>query len=317
MTSSSESKNKSYLHRLVRKLDYLFILRPTLMFPLWTMVLAGYQLTPNEAELTASQWALLALSSTSLFGLVYLLNQMQDRVGDRVNKKLVLVAHDLVSRRAQWIVAALLAVISPIALILAGFGHVGLLQTAVFAIAGVLYNFTPLALERTPVGGILAGVLGGWLLLRLGEAFARVTPSLLMEIPYVLAFTAGCILTSVPDVKGDLASGKKTVVIAYGERFTIGAGALLIAAAGIGAAVFNEWILVAAALGGGAFVAWGWLIGSANHAIFGNKLSIFILALGVAIQFPVFLIAILIYYPFARWYHRVRFSLDYPSFLIG
>jgi len=317
MTASLESNSKSTSQSLARKLDYLFMLRPTLMFPLWTMVLAGFQLSPSETELTAGRWALLALSTTALFGLVYLLNQMQDRAGDRVNQKLALVAHDLVSRKVQWGMAIALIVISPLSLVLAGYGHVGLLLTAVFAVAGFLYNFTPLALEKTPVGGILAGVAGSWLLLRLGEAFAEVTPSVIAEMPYILAFTASCILTSLPDMKGDVVSGKKTVSVAYGARFTIGAGALLIAAAGVGAALLNEWILVAAALGGGVFVAWGWAVGSIPSAVLGNKLAIFILAVGVAVQFPVFLGAIVVYYPLARWYHRVRFDLDYPSFRAG
>jgi len=287
------------------------------MFPLWTMTLIGFNLDAGGARLEPFRWTLIVISLSALFGLVYLLNQMKDREGDLANGKLAIVAQGLVSPSSQRITAAALCLISMAALLSAGFGRLGVWMAAVFVIAGLLYNYSPAALERTPWGGVLAGLGGSWLLLRLGAGFAGSNPALISESPYILAFTAGCILTGLPDVKGDRLTGKRTMVVVYGEGFTMGLALALISLAGVIAAFLAEWILVIAALGGGVFIAWGWLIGNRAYAVFGNKAAMVILAVGIGLSFPFFLLAIVLYYPFARWYHRVRFSLDYPGFKLS
>jgi hypothetical protein len=51
--------------------------------------------------------------------------------------------------------------------------------------------------------------------------------------------------------------------------------------------------------------------GAAEFAV---KISIFSLAVAVGFTWLPFLLMIALYYPFARWYHRTRLNLDYPSF---
>ena len=97
-------------------LDSVAVLRPTLLFPVWTLVLLGYHhgSTMPEAP-TASQplrlWTTLCLYAL-LIGPVYIVNQITDRETDAVNNKLYLVARGYVkltvfivkpeNKRALW-----------------------------------------------------------------------------------------------------------------------------------------------------------------------------------------------------------------------
>src|SRR3972149_6687446 len=94
---------------LVRVFDWLFVLRPTLMFPLWTMVLCGIRLSSRTSQLQLTQWLWLVFGLSALFGLVYLLNQLRDEESDRRNDKLHLVSAGICSRGRLLVESAVLA----------------------------------------------------------------------------------------------------------------------------------------------------------------------------------------------------------------
>lgn len=307
----ADTNNRSNIARLF---DGFFLIRPTLIFPLWTLVLAGHRLVKNPDQVEPGNWFLLSVALTALFGLVYLLNQMRDREGDRYNNKSLLIAREIVSRRTQITIGILLGITAPAALILSGFGHLGLWMIATFAIAGILYNYTPAALEKTPFGGIISGATGGWLLLRLGESIAGDNAGFIAELPYVLSFSAGCLLTSLPDLTGDKETGKKTFAVTYGERKTVILAGVIIAIAGIIGSFTRDYVILLPALSGTILISMALIKRKYTLAVAGNKLAIFLLALSVAIVYPVFLTAIFLYLPLAKWYHRCRFGMDYPNF---
>jgi 1,4-dihydroxy-2-naphthoate octaprenyltransferase len=298
---------------LVRLFDSLFVLRPTLMFPLFTMVLAGYRLTPVRNSLEPLRWGLLSIALCSLFGLVYLINQMSDRESDAHNNKLFFVAGGTLSRRHLMVEAALLAVVSPVALATAGFSRLALWVLVMFVLAGLAYNLKPVALARHPFGGVAAGLLGGWLLLRCGGAVAGGAGSFGNEFPYVIAFGSSCLLTELLDADGDAVSGKRTFTVVFGRRRTILAaliGFALTTAVGIWRA---EWVVVAAATVALPLLLIGLFKRQIEPAVQANKFAILALSLLVGVDFPFYLAAIFIYYLFARWYYRRRFGMDYPS----
>ncbi len=299
---------------VARLFDWLFMLRPTLIFPLWTMLLSGHRLVEAPDQIGTFRWTILSVAMTSLFGLVYLLNQMRDREGDRRNGKSLLISHDLVSRSTQIAMGILLGIIAPAALVISGFGHLGLWMIATFAVAGVLYNYTPIALERTPFGGIISGAIGGWLLFKLGELIAGSAVGILIELPYVLAFSAGCVLTSLPDLEGDRETGKRSFAVAFGERNTTILAGIMIYMSAILSAWATDWVMIIPATGCSVLITLALFRRKYKLAVAGNKAAIFLLATGIALSYPIFLFAMLIYLPIARWYHRHRFGLDYPNF---
>ncbi len=331
----SETKNTEHNKRLtgerfVRFFDSFFVLRPTLIFPLWTMTLAGCWLIRREpgewlqwgglmsdsGGISWLRWLLFSVAITAMYGLVYLLNQIKDIKTDKINDKLFLVAEGALSRKHLVIEAALLIVIATVSLIVSKFAHLGLMVLALFAVIGVLYNFSPLALKQKPWGGIIAYAAGGWMFLRLGEMVFGSMTSFLYEIPYLSAFISSCILTNLPDKEGDLAEGKRTFVVAYGERVTLGIcsiGFILTVILGL---VNKDWVITLPSLLTAPWMVAAYLKTDINLSIIVNKWAIFLLsaAVGIAFGFPVYIVIILMYYPFARWYHKRRFGMNYPSF---
>lgn len=299
---------------LVRFFDMLFVLRPTLMFPLWTMTLCGYHLAPSSGGLTYLQWLLLSVSLSSLFGLVYLLNQFRDRESDQLNSKLHLVSAGILSKRKLIVEMIVLSTFVIAGLILSGFWHLYALIIVIFAIAGIIYNYTPLALEQNPVGGIIAGVVGGWLLLHLGGMISGGELSLTREAPYVIAFTSACILTGLLDRSGDERAGKMTFTVVYGTQATIAFGLFGLVLTGLWGVYNQDWVIVAPTLVALPILIASFMRKSVGLAVQANKAAIFLLSVMAGLYYPVYLVVILLYFLFAKWYHRQRFSMDYPSF---
>lgn len=78
---------------MLQFLDYLAVLRPTFLFPVWTLVLLGYHhgSTMSEAPTTSQLiklWTTLCLYTLPI-GAVYIVNQITDRETDAVNKQVI------------------------------------------------------------------------------------------------------------------------------------------------------------------------------------------------------------------------------------
>ena len=328
----SRTENSDFLRGgwFVRFFDSFFVLRPTLIFPLWTMTLTGCWLNhlvkgkwiqwsgflSDKAGIGWQRWLLFSIAITAMYGLVYLLNQLKDIQTDKINQKLFLVAEGALNRRHLIYESLILVFIAVVSLIISKFAHLGLLVLILFAVIGILYNFTPLALKQKPWGGIIAYAAGGWMFLRLGEMAYGSGVSFFLELPYIVAFTSSCLLTNLPDKEGDIAEGKRTFVVVYGERITLGVASIgFILAAVIG--VFNkDWVISIPSIITAPWMFIAYLKTDKERAIKVNKWAIFLLSLsvGIAFGFPVYILIIALYYPFARWYHYNRFGMCYPSF---
>jgi len=276
-------------------------------------MLAGMKLSSGSAAFGPLRWTLLIVGLSSIAGLVYLLNQWKDRASDLANEKLPLVAQEHFSRKSLITESIVLAVIGITTLLAGGFGGILPWIAAIFGVAGLLYNFGPFALQNRPLSGLLAGLIGGWLLLRIGSLATGEAAPITKEIPYTLAFAAGCLLTTLPDIEGDRANNKRTFAVAYGEWRTVSVAALLVLASAQIAALNRDWLPIPAALIGLVSLVITHRQRSIVLAVKGNKFSILTLSLAVGWYFPVYLVIIALYFPLARWYHRQRFGVVYPS----
>ncbi|MFQ6003827.1 MAG: hypothetical protein ACE5KJ_08780, partial [Candidatus Zixiibacteriota bacterium] len=83
---------------MIKYLDYLFVIRPVLMPPVWTILLLGHH---RSAALSGQSNlpGLILLLVTFLVGAVYLLNQIYDVESDRINKKLFFLAEGYISKK--------------------------------------------------------------------------------------------------------------------------------------------------------------------------------------------------------------------------
>ncbi len=311
--------------RFLKPLDYFFILRPTLFFPVWVATLAGYatfHLYDNAIVWWNFHfsWRILLnfLLITLCCGGAFILNQLHDIETDKENRKLFLIAENIVSQSvAKKIGYGLIG----ITLLLFLFQNLSLFLIAlgVVLIGGYCYNYDPFAWKNKPVMGVLTNMIVVGLLLfmfgwRLGGPLKIST--LLYAVPYILAIGSIAILTTIPDMEGDRITGKITFAVRFGEKLSIWISFVIIALAFI-VGLINDDPVISHSI----------LISSPLYVIllFKQDLTwvlrtirypILFIALFLSVEFPYFFIAILANYYISKIYYATRFNLDYPSFKI-
>lgn len=291
--------------------DAFFILRPTLFFPAWTAFLAGYHL--GGARGGRPLLFLLWLACAS--GASFLLNQLADRREDGHNGKLLPLWESSITPGMLRLELGVLGLAT-----LTGGMWAGAEQSALlvlfFIIAGILYNFPPLRLKARPILGIASCSVGGLILFAMGARSGGVEfgAILLRGFPYMLAGAGASLLTHVPDLEGDRVCGVRTFVSSYGLRAAGGWAAGLVAAALLVSIWLKDFVLLSAAIISLPLFIRFFLKPSCEAAETAVKVAIFSLALAVGTTWPPLLLMIALYYPFARWYHRARLGLDYPTF---
>jgi 4-hydroxybenzoate polyprenyltransferase len=291
--------------------DAFFILRPTLFFPAWTAFLVGYRQGHNPP--TGPELYLLWLAVVS--GAAFLLNQLTDHREDRRNSKLLPLWEGLVSTRMLRLELTLLTLAAVLGCLWVGWELSGLLALF-FLIAGVLYNFRPFRFKARPILGVAACTGGGVALFLIGAraAGADYQPLMMTVLPYLAAGSAATLLTHVPDLEGDRASGARTFPVVFGIMAT-GVCAVLLVVVSVGLSFWlHDYVLLAAACVSLPFYLRFSLRRSSEAAQTAVKVSVFSLAVAVGTTWLPFLLLIAAYYPFARWYHRQRLGMEYPSF---
>ncbi len=262
------------------------------------------------------RWLFLAIAVSGIYGLVYLLNQIKDVKADAVNKKLFLISEGALSKRhIIWEVIVLIVIIS-ICFVISRFTNLALLALVIFLITGIFYNFSPLALKQGVWGSLIAYLIGGWLSIKFGEMIYDKCLSLKWELPYLVAFVSSCLLTNIPDKEGDLVDGRLTVAVLSGERRTLAMGGIGFLLSAIIGLLNRDWVIALPSILTTPWMWWAYLKNDVNLSVRVNKWAIFLLSLtvGIAFKFPVYLIIIALYFPLARWYHKNRFGMIYPSF---
>ncbi len=291
--------------------DALFILRPTLFFPAWTAFLAGYRF--RDAIAPGPIPYLLWLAGAT--GAAFLLNQLVDRREDSLNRKLLPLWDGLVSSRFISIELGVLGVAAIFGGIWAGW-ELSALLTLFFIISGFLYNVPPFRLKSRPILGIAACSAGGSILFVMGARIAGIEygAAFLLSLPYIFAGAAASLLTHVPDIEGDRQSGATTFASKYGLRATAWVALFMVIAAFLSSLWLRDFVMLFAALVALPLFIRFYLKLNMEAAQTAVKTAIFGLAVAVGTTWVPFLAMIALYYPLARWYHRGRLGLDYPSF---
>ncbi len=289
-------------------LDYFFLLRPTLFFPLWTALLAGRFNSPGY---TPVGWVTLFFGM--ILGVSYALNQIADIEGDRSNKKLFLMADNYISVKSAVIYAVTLAIAG-----LAGFFLLGLIYgiagIVFLFVTGYVYNFRPFRWKDHPYLGPLVTVFAGAMAFIFGglpELTGLIWKS---ALPYMAAFGAVALLTTVPDISGDAEAGKKTFAVVFGGAKAALAAAALCALAALTAHYSADPLIFWPALLSTPVFIYTAVKPVNKNIVLSIKFSIFSLSLAVGLAFPWYLILMVGYYSFARAYYKSRFKIEYPSF---
>jgi 4-hydroxybenzoate polyprenyltransferase len=306
--------------RALRLLDYVFVLRPATLVPLWLFYLNGSTLAASRLSIRlplfypARDVALGFVAMTSILGAAFLLNQIADVESDRINEKLYFLPRGIISIRAALLEATLLVIL--------GVGCSVPLSTpfrwllAASLVLGVTYSVPPVrAKARTPhdlvwnaLGFGLVATLAGW-----SSVGALSREPLWIGLGYSLAVGGVVASTTILDRDGDEASGLRTTGVALGEqRTSVLAIALLVAAAGVGVVVRDP----VAALGpilSLPMMVWSHRSGERSNRILANQISVALFSVLVGIRFPFFLVLFALVYLSSRAYYRARFGVSYPG----
>jgi 1,4-dihydroxy-2-naphthoate octaprenyltransferase len=311
--------------KFVKPFDYFFVLRPTLFFPVWTIALAGlwsqdrfgnsiqhlsYSL--HKADFTVIIYLGLY---TLLMGGAFLLNQLEDVETDRLNKKLFLIADGEIKGKNA-IMETIFITLFPIIFFLFSRADLAILFMISFLVMGWMYSSRPLVLKDRPIGGIIANMLGGYIVFSFGwMIFGSYSVQMLLNAtPYVLGMLAVYFFTTLPDRDGDGQTNKVTIAVKYNMKFVLYGAVLLDISSIIAGIVIRDWVVLFPTTLILPFFLYSAFKKSNAEVLRTNKFAALFLSLTICVRFPFYLLIITGLFFFSRWYYKARFNMNYPSF---
>jgi 4-hydroxybenzoate polyprenyltransferase len=300
---------------MIKYLDYLFLIRPVLMPPVWTILLLGHH---RSSQLTGESNlpGLAVLLVTFLVGAVYVLNQIFDIESDRLNQKLFFLAKGYISEKAAVWEAVILNLISIFPAYLISL-RLGILFT-LGMIFGSIYSAPPLALKNRPWSGLLMNALAhgnlaflmGW---SLNHNLSK--EALYFSLPYMLAVAAIYLNTTVPDTEGDKRAGKITLAVKWGKEKVVIFSSIMALGAIVLSAFTGDIPFLIASAASFPFFIFSVFSGGESIIILTSKVSILLLSIAAAIFYPWYFAILIFGFIVTRFYYKARFNMDYPALL--
>lgn len=302
-------------------LDYVFILRPVLLIPPWTLLLLGY-FWGSRGGFPGAGWPvrlpsgslLLALVTYSLLlGGIYILNQVYDRETDRANRKVFFLSGGLVPLPAAIFEALALLVVSFFLTLRFALSFRALVFCSL--VLGLLYCTPPVKLKSKPVVDLLSNAVGyGFLAFATGWVLTAglSTATLQQSLPYILAVGGVFCLTTIPDIPGDRASGNLTTGVWLGAQKTALLAATLLGGSLAVALLLHDYVCSFACLLGLPFfilAATRTDVPACLRAEWVGGLSLVLIA---GVLYPWFLLVLAATFLCLKRYYSVRFGLRYP-----
>jgi len=304
--------------------DYYFVLRPMLHFPGWSTMLAGYFI-PEKGQLYFNLRQIISLDYIEIVLIIFILmtamgaaaivNQLQDVISDRHNKKLFLISDGFIQTKNATIEAVILASVS---LFLAFIfkTSVGWLILISLFIAGYAYNYRPLRLKDNPMTSLIANSLMGWLVFAIGWASRHEISWQLVtdSMPYFFFNGALYFYTTLPDIAGDKKSAKRTYAVLLGVKPILRIAFVFYLIGLFSAVYLNDYLAMTFCLLSFPFFLITLIKNDLPSAVRTTKYSILFVAAAICFKFPIYLIPMISIFFFTRWYFRARFDYDYPNF---
>ncbi|MCX7994750.1 MAG: UbiA family prenyltransferase [candidate division WOR-3 bacterium] len=294
--------------------DYIFLVRPILLIPVWAFFLIGYLKAGGERFSFSKIFVHTAIAYTSLISILYILNQIADRKTDAINQKHLLIAEKIISLRSAFITILVLLLITIIFSFKLPVTSIILMVFSFFS--GIFYSFPPLKLKAVPfldflINGTGYGILNfslGWVTT---NHFSIQT--IIASIPYFFAVSAIFVNTTILDVDGDKNCGYITTGVLLGKKNSARLGLLLITLCIISSFIVKDYLcLIPAVISFPLFLAAG-IQGDEKFIKLSIRIGGPLLILVVGIIFPHFLFIVLSIFLFLRIYYKNRFGINYPS----
>lgn len=300
--------------------DYIFLLRPMILIPVWTFYLLGahHAVSPSGRLLAKPPFAAGLLSFTALLGAVYIMNQVADRHVDLERNKLFLIPRGIISPTAAWIECALLiaaAFILGLVFLPLGFSLILVLGLAL----GAAYSLEPIRLKRRPLVDVLANAIGSGVLNTFaGWVASGATPrGWTVLLPYPIAVASVHLTTTLGDMEADARAGLRTSGVVFGRRMGLMTATILMAiAAAVAYAVGNRPALIASLVSLPFYLVPGRFAREPEtgaDTLLPAKMATVIFSVAAGFLFPLYLPLLVVLVFLTRLYYRRRFRVDYPA----
>jgi len=190
----------------------------------WGFSLFGLRLAETQSHLGSAlpctPFLKILLFSLSVAA-VYLLNQVEDFDVDSENDGFPLMVKSGISKRIVQLFTVILAAVSVIIPILIDESTLAILSL-VSIVIGILYSVKPTYFTGRPFLDFISNGIGyGFVAFTVGWYLGGGTLDLALlksATPYVLLMFAGSISSTLPDMKGDEACGKRTTAVVFGAK---------------------------------------------------------------------------------------------------
>lgn len=298
-------------------LDYVFLLRPTLLIPVWTLLLLGYYRALGEPRMHTtvdSKFLLAFLLYSGLMGGVYILNQIVDRETDRANKKLFLVSEGHVPVKFAYVEMVMLFLIASALSLRFSLAFVFFFLMSF--LLGIMYSAPPFKLKGRPIWDLISNSLGyGLLNFGIGWLACRPisTEMFLRSIPYVLSVGAVFVNTTIPDVPGDLRAGDRTTGVLLGTRSALTLSTLLLSCALLSSVLLKDWVCLTASVWSFPLFMRAAIRADVKSCFHSMRLGAPSLVVITGILFPPFLVLLILTFFSMRVYYKRRFGVLYPT----
>jgi 4-hydroxybenzoate polyprenyltransferase len=300
--------------------DYIFLLRPMILIPVWTFFLLGAR---HGSKITGCPigWGPLLAGiglMTAAIGAAYIINQITDRETDRRSGKLFLISHSVISVRAALTQAAFLAALS----LAASFYLMPVRYTILLAsglVLGAAYSIEPVRLKRRAGLDVLANAAGNGIINTLAGWAAIGAPmdGISYLAPYPFAVASVHLSTTLADMEGDSSSGLRTSGVVLGRRTGLAVStALMFASSAAAVLTGNNAALFASLFSLPFFILL--LRGGKRSArgigvLLPAKAATIIYSLAAALYFPAYIAILAVVIVATRLYYHRRFGIKYPS----
>jgi len=312
--------------------DMIFLIRPTLLIPVWTILFLGWITSvPREFfDLSLdfhSPFFKMFLIFTAVVGWIYIVNQIADRESDKINNKLFILSENHIPVWLAWIEAVFFLIFA----ILGAWFWLDLVCFLIIlaaAIMGFFYNLPPFKLKDTAWGGFLANWFGhgiltyfaGWYVAQLSFAgnlnYSQIAMGLVFAVSAGFANGAVYLTSTISDIEGDKKVGKQTFSVKYGAKNTTLLATICVIISFFTAFLipYQNWIMIIPAA---LCIPLFYLLYKTQNiekAFQTFRYPVVILSAMTALFVPAYAILVFSVVILSRIYYKKRFNLDYPSF---
>jgi len=325
------------INKKIHFLDRLFLMRPPLFFPVWTMVMAGLcsasvLSTPELYWTWDYSWSTiyLFLGVTMITGASFIRYQIENKESDEINQKIVVLNKVNLSAEKLRILIRWSTIIG-LVIIFITLCFVAFRKQNLFYLLGVIWGifihlfWSTLFYHRKyhwsklPILGIIGHGFSGFSLFMLGWSYtsSNLGMGLLFSIPYLLAFIGVSLVTTIPDIEGDKQVGKNTFAVRYGIRSTIAWGTLSVFFSVIIGYWLKDSVISTASIISLPFFLIALIFLRIDHVLRAIRYPILILAVFISVRYPWFFVFLFITYYFFKNYYYFRFEKDWPTFQVS